>query len=195
MFHTAAGWHRDPLVYKRSHAFQGQRGSSHSSFSHPPRPTLILSTKRRHTCVQPRGCSHSHRAPSPRCPQTRPATSPSAQMQSETKPSPFTTQPAGHTCTGTHTPEPQVHPLPHTLPAPPATLTGLTSSHSFLTFPGRPRSPSLLRGWGAEPQVPEVGGVPKGRNCIHMHGIVAQRAAAQAQPRGRGVAQRLRPPS
>lgn len=202
-FHSAAAWHRDPRLYtkRRADTLSAQSGFPGTAAEQLQLPhTLPAHTHPRTENAGTPQCSprmHLTEPPHPRTqvPTDTPRGHTPAPRRCRAKPNPL---PSPHNLQVTvprytpPAPQPQVHPFPHALPAPSSTWMVLTSSHCPPTFLGRPRSPSLRRGWGAEPQVPaEVGGGPEGRNCIHMHGSGAQRAAARLSPAGGG----LRPPS
>lgn len=144
-----------------------------------PRPTLTLHTKH---SLHGRSTSPAHRHT--QVPTDTPAVLTSPRQTCKTKPN-LPTQPTAHTAQ-VHADSRNllVHTLPRPLLLPPFTLCRPhwgTSSHTVSQLFRGGQGCFLSEGGGADRAAgARSGGCGRVRNCIHMHGLRAQRAAARS---------------
>lgn len=181
-----------------------QSQSSYNTLSHQlPDPRSPLLTKHRHSCVRsPRMLTKPSLHTTHRYPQTHPATLVRLPHRCKTRQNPLL---QAHllrvTCT-----QVQVHTdamnlqsrsFPHTPPAPPLHSLGSQAATQFLNFSGE--ATVAFSCWGVvvnRAAGARSAGGAKGGDCIHMHGLLIQRAAARSTgPRGPRVALRRPRPS
>ena len=199
MCFTLSCLHPDPCIYTSGHLQTLHAGgfpdTALAQIQHPLAPRLTdphspSHTKHRHSCVQ----SPQMLAKPPLCIRTQVPTdtlnhtqTSSTQIQNQTKPLPSHTRRfAQRLQTYRYTlflADPPAQVKPTSLPSRTAAdgHFGPTSSQLFPNFSGEAKVSFSQGGRGTEPQVPERGGgCQRRRDCIHMHGLPAQRAAAQS---------------
>lgn len=190
---TLSFLHPGPCIYTSGHLqtpnARGFPDTALEQIQHPLAPRLTdphspLHTKRRHSYMQ----SPQMLAKPPLRIRTQVPTdtlnhtqTSSTQIQSQTKPLPFAQRLQTYRYT-LFLADPPAQVKPTSLPSRTAAdgHFGPTSSQLFPNFSGEAEVSFSQGGRGTEPQVPERGGCQRRRDCIHMHGLQAQRAAAQS---------------